>query len=309
MQDKLSGRAGLWLLAVIALLLVLATAWWRPDIRNPSDDASFFRMKLAWREAADVVVLGNSQVYRGIDTQAFAEQCPGVSTLNFGFSGVLMRASYVEASLPVLRRDGAKLLLVGINPLQFKSERLGDGFVETRRHDAQFRLPWKFEAKLQPLLARLRPLEQPLPAAKLVHWEYRPDGFVASDSPAMTIQPARYARYANSYVANPFSEKMYRDLLEQLVRLKRSGYRVMVFPTYSSPQFELIDARMSGLDDARLEADSRRLGLDFLPLAVDGLRSYDGTHLDAHSAAIFSRRLGQAVNARSAICGGGRDSR
>lgn len=295
--DTLSASSGLWLLISLSLALVLITAWWRPDLTNPADDSSFFRMKLAWKNTADVVVLGNSQIYRGIDPQAFAETCPGVTALNFGFSGVLMRRRYVEASLPVLRTDGPKVILVGINPLQFKSEHLGDGFIDAVRHEEQFRLPWQFESFLQPVLRRLRPLQKPLPAARLVQWDFRRNGFVASVSELMPVREARYQRYADDYVIHPFSEKMYLGLLDQLVELQRDGYRVLVFSSYSSVAFELIDTRMSELDDARLANDLRARGLDHLPVAVDGLVSYDGTHLDAASAAIFSRRIGNAVKA------------
>lgn len=305
--DSVSAAHALTLLTGIATVLVLLVAYWRPDLRNPADDSSFFRMKLAWRDVADVVVLGNSQVYRGLDPQAFAETCPGVKVLNFGFSGAQLRPRYVEASLQVLRRDGPRVLLVGINPLQFRSGPWSDGFIDTERHDAQFRLPWQFESALQPVLRRLRPLEMPMPDARLVSWDYRRDGFVASNSPVMPIKSSRYARYANDYVVKPYSEEIYQGLLEQLQALRRNGYRVLVFSTYSSPAFELIDARMSGLDDSRLARDLRARGLDYLAVPVAGLRSYDGTHLDAPSAAIFSRRIGDAVKLASGtpICRAG----
>jgi len=311
MQDRISPVTGLALAAVVAVGLIVATVLFRPDLHNPADDLSFFRMKLDWRDAADVVVLGNSQVYRGFDPEAFAGQCRSVKALNFGFSGVLLRPSYVQASLPVLRANGPKVLLVGINPLQFKDEKFSDGFIDTQRHDKQFRLPWRFEAWLQPLMARLRSLEQPLPADRRVYWQYNSDGFVASDAPGMVIRPSRYQRYANDYVSRPFSKSMYDGLLSQLVAIQRDGYQVLVFSTYSSTPFELIDARMSGLDDARLAADLHRLGLAYLPVAVDGLRSYDGTHLDAPSAAEFSRRLGRVVAATtgSNVCGAGTGGR
>lgn len=289
----------------MAVVLLGAVAWMRPDIRNPVDDTSFFRMKLAWRDTADVVVLGDSQVYRGIDPEAFAEHCPGPRTLNFGFSSVLLRRPYVEASVAVLRMAGPKVLLVGISSLQFKSEQLSDGFLEARRRDMQFRLPWQFEAYLQPLLQRLRPLEIPIPAEQLVSWIYRRDGFVAGNSPKV-VQDS--IRYVNDYAVHPFSEKMYQSLLNQLQSLQRHGYRVLVFSTYSSPAFERIDTRMSGLDDKKLAHDLHALGLDYLPVATHGLRSYDGIHLDAASAALFSRRLGAAVKGRagSSLCALGR---
>lgn len=304
--DSLRPVIGLGLFLLVSLLLVVALVCLRPDRVNPVNDSSYFRMKLAWRDVADVVVLGNSQVYRGVDPAAFAETCPGASTLNFGFAGALMRGGYIDASLPVLRAEGPRLLLVGISPLQFKSETMDDGFTETLRHEAQFRLPWRFEAMLQPLLARLRPLEKPIPFERRVHWQYRPDGFVPSDAPMMPLDDRSLRKYAQAYETHPFSEPMYQAMLVRLQQLQAAGYRVAVFLTHSSPDFEGIDARMSGLDAARLQRDLRRHGLDFLSLPAEGLRSYDGVHLDMRSAEEFSRRLGRAVNDRlgTTVCAG-----
>jgi hypothetical protein len=291
----MSATAGLALAAVATLTLVTLVAAFRTDSGNPVNDLSFFRMKLAWSAEADITVLGNSQVYRGMDPRGFAQTCPGPKVLNFGFSGTLMRPEYLEASLKSLRPDGPRVLLVGVNPLEFKDRRLSDGFVIAREHDRQFKLPWQIEATLQPVLHRLRPLEAPIPGARRVTWDFRPDGFVASNSPPREVGAARQNRYRNEYLSKPFSPEMYEGMLAQLAKLRQAGYRVLLFSTYSSPAFEAIDVEMTGLDDARLAADAARYDLTFLPLSVHGLRSYDGTHLDSGSATEFARRLGAAV--------------
>ena len=300
----MSGGAGITLAAVATIALVVLVAVFRMDSGNPANDLSFFRMKLAWNAEADAIVLGNSQVYRGVDPRGFAQTCPGPKVLNFGFSGTLMRPEYLEASLATLRREGPRVLLVGVNPLEFKDRRLSDGFVAAREHDKQFKLPWQMESALRPVLHRLRPLEAPIPGARRVTWDYRPDGFVASNSPPREVGAARQNRYRNEYRNKPFSPEMYEGMLVQLAKYQQAGYRVLLFSTYSSPAFEAVDAEMTGLDDSKLAADAARYGLIFLSLPVHGLRSYDGTHLDAPSATEFARRLGTAARhvTGSALC-------
>lgn len=291
--DRLPAGVALALAAALFFSGLAVIAWLRPDAANPIDPPGYFRMKLAWSNVADAVVLGNSQVYRSVDPDAFAGACPAIALRNYGFAGALMRRDYLESAAAALRDDGPRLLLVGINPMQFKDERDADGYTQSRSHEAQFKFPWRFERALAPLLVALRPLEKPLAIGPLIRWEYRDNGYVLADMPQLHLKDE--AKYERDYLARPFSSRMYEDMLRTLVRLQSEGHRVLLFATYSSPAFERVDARMSGLDDQRLAQDAASHGLGYLPLATSGLRSWDGTHLDSRSAALFGERLGQAV--------------
>ena len=68
-----------------AALLVALVALWRTDGAFATAPAWYWRMKLEWQHAADIALVGDSQVYRGLAPEVFAKAWDG-RALNFGFS-------------------------------------------------------------------------------------------------------------------------------------------------------------------------------------------------------------------------------
>ena len=305
LPDRMSPLHAIGLLTVLFSLATLSVALLRPDRFNPAEYDSFWRMKLAWHHDADVVVLGNSRVYRGFNPAAFTQACPGLRVRNFGFSATVFSTDYLHRGMQVLDPQGARAILVGFTPLLFKFPDTPDGFKSAQKRDRQFRLPWTFQAMLERWLIHLRPIEVPLPAKLRQSQRLTNSGFMEVTT---TVNPPDAKKLRNDlqrYVTQPYYAPAYAAFLDSIGHAVANGYRVFVYYVPTSAAVDRIDTEMTGLDPDMVSRDVTAHGAVMLHPDTHDLEAYDGSHLTGASAALLSQRLGAAVHDSSVgtICG------
>ena len=109
------------LITLFAALLVLGGIAARRSPNEPGESGLpadvFWCTKAAWRSCADVVVAGDSTVYRGVSPAAMASILPGMRIFNYGFAAIGYGREYLEAIEDMLAPDGgAKIIVLGLNP-------------------------------------------------------------------------------------------------------------------------------------------------------------------------------------------------
>ncbi len=289
------------LIATLALVALIASIRWDPRLAVVRP--LFFESKLAWAPgSSDVVLAGDSRVYRGLAPTEFAS---GSTVLNFGFSSVRLDETYLKRAASLLRPKGT--LIIGLSALSFTHSKR-DGFDEAVERAAKRSGSDRVRAMIDSVLReRLRPVALGLvlgsddDRAEATEEEYIErffdDGFVGSDymvrQPTRALGPYRES-LERGLTADP---AMIDDMVRGIAALEARGTRVVCLRMPSSPEMMSLEDAYAGVDWERLARELESVGAEWLRFDVSGFESYDGSHLTEESARELSRRIRRALAA------------
>lgn len=284
---------------MLAALMVSGVSIARPTYATGLADDEFWARKVAWREVADIVVAGDSRVYRGVSPSVMAESLPNREIRNFGFSAAGLSATYLDAASRVLKHDVGGTILLGVTPACLtEKSRANNGFLQwSRSPDTSLFMSTTFGdlyRRLRPI--GLRQLSVVLRGLSGRYYEdYWVDGWVASRKEPVDIAVGVRA-YRRTLPATRISEDSVTDLVEFVEREVDRGRQVIAFRPPVAPAMLEVEAGLSGLDFEDIRARTRSAGATWLtpPTSLE-LSTYDGSHLDEGSAIRLSRWLGDAL--------------
>ncbi len=292
----------MWAMLVTAALAV-AVGVLRTDPRFAVEQPLYFEAKARWPNAsADLVLAGNSRVYRGLAPSEFPA---GWRTLNFGFSSATFDETYLDRCAALLAPDGRRTIVFGVTALNFVNGP-DDGFDVAMRDMQRARLPFAVRRIFgtaqrewfQPVaLDLLLPADGT--ARRALRSDYveifHADGFVGSD-----YRTHEVARAVESYRAEYEKGKrvdagLVAGFVERVRSLRAAGVTVLCFRMPACPEMDAMEDALAGLDWGTLERDLRDAGASWLDVGSADLTSYDGSHLAEPSAIELSRRVARAL--------------
>jgi hypothetical protein len=262
----------------------------------------FWTRKAHWPGAFDLVLAGDSRVYRGLSPAAMRPLLADRRIANFGFPGCGLTRPYLEAAHALL--DPARTeraIVLGVTPHSLTPHAARDnGFlVETRRpipeaYARMYLAPVDRFFRPIDVATQIRELAQPEGriAGQYLE-EYHEDGWVASRH--VPEQPdAALGEYRR--VLEPVAPELIEGLVETVAAWARGGVRVFAFRPPTSASMVELEAQRGRFDEgAFVEAFQRAGGIW---LRLDGpYHSYDGSHLRDDAARELSRDLAAAIAA------------
>lgn len=291
------------LLAVVALASFAVV---RCDPRYAIEPETHFARKALSVGTSDMVVAGDSRIYRGIAVERLARRF-GARVLNFGFSGETLCGGYLEAVGAVLDPDAATpSILLGVSPLSFRdSTRYRTGHqraLDTIAEEGEVLLQAMADERWRDALA---PIEPELVLDRLGLRDRRhdraladdyvqvfhPDGWVASDRNVEDPEGGWHAKLPGLAVDRPHDSVCFDDLLARLDTWGAEGIRLAVFRVPTSPETARLEEALWPVDWSRLIQTVVRAGGIWIESPEMDLRLYDGSHLDAASAVAFTDHL------------------
>ncbi len=242
---------------------------------------------------ADVIFLGDSHIQFGFSTDATSQWFSSMSSRYY-----LLGFAYAENVLfgqEILRklRPRAKMYVIAVNFFE-ESETLP---VKEIMHDPTSR--YRYEAKYLWQLVHIQICEK-LPAVcghKPAIFRSRETGaYLRSGRIGGTLEgtPVHYEHDLNLEKISHYSESGRRFL--SYLPVGRDCIILTTVPTVRANDF----AYASSLETA--EAVAKELKISFVPAAIDGLRTYDGSHLDQSSAERWSKAFFQAAEPQILRC-------
>jgi hypothetical protein len=280
-----SARSKAILSAILFAVIMAVATLLRNDMSNPRSPDWFWRMKLAWTEEADIALIGNSRVYRGLDPAAFQRACAGAEARNFGFSGTIATGRYLERAQSLLRPDGLRVIVVGFTPNLFKGDaERQDGFTSAQDSKRIEKLPWWLLKALSPVTALFEPLEQPWSKSGHYIQDFRQNGFVASDFDVPKPEAMRTEKYLDEWRSTHYSAKTFKEFTSYLTRWTASGIRVFVVQIPSTPRIQAVDYAQMSMSEEEIAAKLKQTGVHYLGWPPVATESYDGSHLRVESA-------------------------
>jgi hypothetical protein len=266
----------------------------------------FWVMKAQGMSRYDMILMGDSRVYRGLSPQAMEEVLPGERILNFGFSGGgLNPEMYRAAEVRLAAGSKAKSMVLGITPLTLtpRAEFNAHYLQEVQRPpDYVFlHLYWMPFLKLfEPLTLRDFAAafsgQQDHPAYTGYYLEFHDDGWVASwtvpEDPTGALPS-----YREIFSQTQVSQRLVDDLMNQTRTWCAKGIQVYAFRVPTSPAMLRLENQMSGFDEAAFIQQFTAAGGVWFDLPLAPYHSYDGSHLSKLAAVQLSTDLARLITA------------
>ena len=112
------------ILMLPVLFVLLYFALLKLNTSNNMLKESFWAHKVTADSIYDIVAVGDSRVYRGVDPEAIETQCfklkgTKIQALNFGFSSAGLEPYILEKAKALLKYGGKRVMLIGVSPNSF----------------------------------------------------------------------------------------------------------------------------------------------------------------------------------------------
>ncbi len=288
------------------MLIVLWGALVPPDIeyRRELERERFWLIKVFGDDRHDLVVTGDSRVYRGLSPDDIAATAPGRSVFNYGFSSGIFDEELLARAEARLAPAGTRELLIAISPHALTAKR-NEHLAELLRTPREERLLKRGIPSLPLFFHRLSPQRFiDLLAGKDILNDtsnYREaydarTGWVASSYLVEKGEEGTLRSYREMRAKFPVSPDRVAALRDRVAALRDRGVTVYFLYLPSSDRMRELEREWPGFDYAMVRRALESAGAVSLDDAVPpGLHSYDGSHLDERSARLLSRSLGAAI--------------
>ena len=275
-------------------------------INTGMDEERFYTRKAGWpAEKLDMLIAGDSRIYRGVSPAEMGKLFPGWRIRNFGFSSGSYSALFMNAIERLVDPASSnRVIVLGITPYsltgggmywnQFNEE------IKRRRTEVWERL------FVQPALTFFKPLTlrelerglkgQLMPKGIRYYQRFEADGWVASHKDPEDPEEA-FSEYVSNFRKNPVVDRYVEDLVTTTRSWTAKGIRVFAFRPPTTDKMVELENRLSGFNETDLVRRLASSGVVWIPTANARYHSYDGSHLDETSALRFSRDLAIAIQA------------
>ncbi len=260
--------------------------------------ARFWVRKASVRGELEVVLAGDSRVFRGLSPSAMKGTLAGRSVANLGFSGACLCGrylSYVEAALDPRART--PLIVLGITPHSLTAHAAKDnGYVAEARRSRSEALE---RAYLTPAMDFFEPVTMKAvsnawtgagrPPTRYVQ-RFADDGWVASDLEPPEPDGA-LREYEAVLGASPVDRGLVAALVATTARWAQRGVRVVGFRPPVSARMRELEDRLGAFDEPELQRRFVGAGGEYLVFDDAAYPTYDGSHVGAAVALALSRDL------------------
>ena len=263
---------------------------------------SFWANKVTADSSYDIVAVGDSRVYRGIDpeeieAQYFKIKGSKIKAFNFGFSSAGLEPYILENAKALLRQGGKKILLIGISPNSFIESSQENGHL--RKVESQDVKDLWIKKHIYPELSIFRRYAIS-DFVKYKHKEFYLEkfnlnsGFVGSgklpyDSTAAINQ------YYKQLKANKIDTFAVRVFLETLQVLKSEGIRIVAIRIPTTERMRILEDKLTDNFCQDLFNKIEAQGIECIKVHDSKIHSYDASHLDEKSAKLLSLKIADLI--------------
>ena len=264
---------------------------------NPMLKEAFWAKKVLADASYDLVLIGDSRVYRGIDPETLQTHAH-LKALNFGFSSGGLSPEIISIAARHLQLNGGKCMLIAVSPnaLLKASQSNGHYHQIVDLPEADLFLQSKFYAPLSALHAyalsdfmKLRVGEQYFEDFKLN------TGFVYSNHLPYDSAAALY-QYRQQLSKNTIDTQVAYAFIDTLCSWQAKGFKIALTRIPTSFKMRQLEDQLTNAFVPRWLFAAQRKGLSVLTLPIGPFHSYDGSHLDGASAVKLSKVIGDSLS-------------
>lgn len=260
----------------------------------------FWLKKTFTSESYDVVVAGDSRIYRGVSPDDLLMPLGnGVDAINLGYSSAGFDKKYRSFILSKLDKKGkVKTVVVGLTPHCFTPDALENGhFHEIRATTNADLLTILY---LEPILKFFEPrkikaifkLNFNHPSNSLE--KFHNNGWAESDN-LKGDSLAALKNYSKVFVDNTVNEEAVNEFMVWIDSVSNAGIQVIGFRPPTTPQMRALEDSLSGFDEEKVRQQFESNGGYWMDVKDEDYSSYDGSHLRSSASRKLSREIGEVI--------------
>lgn len=284
--------------AVVGISLI---GYIRPEpISSLIQKEKFWATKVHSDKSYDIIISGDSRVYRGIDPSSISKALNGISVLNFGFSsGGHNQFIFNEIEKRLNEKTEQKIIILSLTPFSLTNKAQDNAhFLQEHERDPNEVLLRRY---VNPALSFFDPI---MPTdvihAKGSNYGYyesfRRDGWVESRKIPYNNKAALKS-YQKNFKNNRIDNDVVRIVLSQVKRWTDQGINVFALRMPTTEEMETLENELSGYSEETLKKRFEKAGGRWINYENRyGYPSYDGSHLDGNAAKLFSANLGSELS-------------
>jgi hypothetical protein len=279
---------------------IVAVPLYNDPVRRAGADAErFWVVKTHGKTQFDVILMGDSRMYRGVSPQAMEAGLDGLTVFNFGYSGGgLNPTMYAAAEQRLNPASAQKIIVLGVTPLTLTPKAASnEHYLQELKRSPDYIFLHLYGL---PLLRAFQAVtfetntETNQARQGNYYQEFYDDGWIASwsvpEDPNRTLPS-----FKDIFSKTPVSPQLVQALMEQTRRWRESGVRVFAFRVPSSLQMVALENRLSGFDETAFIEQFRAAGGEWFDIPLAPYHSFDGSHLTKEAALQLSVDLAELI--------------
>lgn len=288
---------------IIVLSAALLSMWVSVTFIDSTADLvkQLFVFKVRSNNTYDMIIAGDSRIYRGISTDPFEDNL-GLSCINLGFSsGLLEPQMYQLIDKKIAIEPDRKIILLGITPHSLTHYSYPNGHIQRMNEmkseeviDYLYLLPIKRLFQAVNIIDLYEMVVNGKTWSDYIQIPYKRQGWIASDyysrRPYSALESYRKT-FDNRTIDSLMLDAFYVQVQEWVNR----GVEVYGFIPPSSANIESLERTFSGFSDEKVI--KRFISSGGKWLGIDGVyKSYDGSHMIKEDALTLSAELAEKIN-------------
>jgi hypothetical protein len=249
----------------------------------------------------DIVVGGDSRVFRGISPKHFASELQDRSVFNYAYWANGYGKDYLEGlERKIDTNSDFRMIVLGITPhsltrktarsphYHYELNKSKESVIQTIYFSQlqEFFAPYGIIDLLEKLTGRSKPSNKRI--------TYHPDGWVETYWIVPDTSNAAKS-YLNLFNGDPVSDEVIDGLLSTVERWTSNDIHVVGFRPPASYTIRQYEEQLGGFSEADLVERFTAAGGIWIPVEPEAYQSYDGSHLEHRSAMRFSADLARMI--------------
>ena len=288
-----------YMMATLSVIFIFLIGSLRPQpMSSVITKEKFWADKVHSKSKFEVLVAGDSRVYRGISSAVLSEELGGLSVLNFGFSSGGLNLEIFRALEQRLEQQENAIVLLGITPFSLTPKAYENAhFKQELSRDKKEVFSRRYVGPVIHFFDPIKPADifNTGDQRNGYYERFHKNGWVASKKiPADKTSALK--SYRKNFRNNKVSPDILDELYNQVALWKANKIRVFAFRLPSTKEMELLEREISGFDELEIKTRLSASGAEWIEIGNSyNYNSYDGSHLDEESAERFSRYLGREI--------------
>lgn len=285
----------------MAAVLVIALSFVFPKNQEKYLGELFWSRKTFAPAKYDVVLMGDSRVYRALSPETMESHLPGLRVLNFAFSnGGLNPVMFEAAEKKLAQNDHPKIIVLGVT-----ANSITGYSAENQQYIQELTQP-REEVLERIYLNPVRYWFSSTSPEKLKQYflgkadsayyrnTYFMDGYVESEKyPVDTT--AAISSYIDDFKNYKVDSVHLQVLFDQVEKWTNDGFTVIGFvPPVSMPMREL-EYSLGLFDEAKIKAGFEKVTGHWFDINPAKYKTYDGSHVSVESAQKLSEELAEYI--------------
>jgi hypothetical protein len=294
-------KPNIWITLAIAATLVTAFSFVLPKDAEKYLGELFWTRKTFAPAKYNVVIMGDSRVYRGVSPEIIESHLPGLKALNFAYSnGGLNPTMFKAAEKKLAQNDKPKVIVMGISANSISGYSAGNQqYVQelNRPREEIFERIYFNPLRYWFSATSLEKLKNHFSETKETAFyknKYFMNGYVESEKfPVDTTEAIpSYIKDFTNYKVTP---ENLSGLFKQVKKWTDSGIIVAGFsPPVSQPMRNLEDS-LGLFDENTIKAGFEKASGHWIDIESTQYKTYDGSHLTIESAQKLSNETGEFI--------------